>query len=48
MSISRTEVAMAMPEWAAQIKDRQVLLSVFTLIIFHTMKRLPFSEDGLE
>ena len=34
MSISRTEVAMAMPEWVAQIKDRKVLISVFALIIF--------------
>ncbi len=48
MSITRTEVAMAMPEWVAQIKDRKVLLSVFALIIFHIMKRLPFNKNGLE
>ena len=48
MGISKTEVAMAMPEWLAQIKDRKVLLSVFALIIFHIMKRLPFNENGLE
>ncbi len=48
MSISRTEVAMAMPEWVAQIKDRKVLISVFALIIFHIMGRLPFNENGLK
>ena len=48
MSISRTEVAMAMPEWVAQIKDRKVLISVFALIIFHIMRRLPFNENGLK
>lgn len=48
MSISKREVAMAMPEWVAQIKDRKVLISVFALIIFHIMKRLPFNENGLE
>ena len=46
--ISKTEVAMAMPEWVAQLKDRKALLSVFALIIFHIMKRLPFNENGLE
>ena len=46
--ISKTEVAMAMPEWVAQIKDRKVLISVFALIIFHIMGRLPFNENGLK
>ena len=48
MGISKTEVAMAMPEWVAQIKDRKVLISVFALIIFHIMGRLPFNENGLK
>ncbi|MBO7132050.1 hypothetical protein J6V85_02180 [Candidatus Saccharibacteria bacterium] len=48
MSISRTEVAMAMPEWVAQIKDRKVLISVFALIIFHIMGRLPFNGNSLK
>ena len=48
MSMSRTEVAMAIPEWVAQIKDRKVLISVFALIIFHIIGRLPFNENGLK
>ena len=48
MNISKTEVAMAMPEWVAQIKDRKVLISVFALIFFHIMGRLPFNENGLK
>ena len=48
MSISRTEVAMAMLKWVAQIKDRKVLISVFTLIIFRMMRRLPFNKNGLK
>lgn len=44
MSINKTEITMAMPEWVAQIEDRKVLPSVFALIIFHIMKRLPFNK----
>ena len=39
---------MAMPEWVAQIKDRKVLISVFALIIFHIMGRLPFNGNSLK
>ena len=46
--MSKTEFAMAMPKWVADIKDEDVKSSIFALILSHNIDKKPFTEDGLK
>ena len=46
--MSKTEFAMAMPKWVADIKDEDVRSSVFALIFSHKIDGKDFTEDGLK
>lgn len=46
--MSKTEFAMAMPKWVADIKDEDVKSSIFALILSHNIDKKSFTEDGLK
>ena len=46
--MSKTEFAMAMPKWVADIEDEAVKSSIFALILSHNIDKKPFTEDGLK
>jgi hypothetical protein len=46
--MSKTEFAMAMPKWVAEIEDEAVKSSIFALILSHNIDKKPFTEDGLK
>lgn len=46
--MSKTEFAMAMPKWVAEIEDKDVKSSIFALILSHNIDKKPFTEDGLK
>lgn len=46
--MSKTEFAMAMPKWVADIDDEDVQGAVFALLFSHNIDKKSFTEAGLK
>ena len=46
--MSKTEFAMAMPKWVADIDDKDVQGAVFALLFGHNIDKQAFTESGLK